>query len=83
MDISLWILPALLLVLAIAAPRYGVDTRDGCDWISRSGPPDPPLPLASRRRSTPAADLAILARFGRRVVHRHPTRPRTAAAGRG
>jgi hypothetical protein len=84
MDISLWILPAVLLVLALAAPRYGVDSRDGSDWNSRSGPPDPPLPPASRRRSTPAADLAALARFTRRIVHRHQARPRTTtAAGHG
>src|SRR5204863_1037010 len=60
---NLWLLPALLLLIAIAAPRYGVDSRDGHDWNRRFGPPDPPPPMASRRRSTPAADLAALARF--------------------
>jgi hypothetical protein len=72
MDTSLWLLPALLIALAFAAPRYGVDSRDGYDWNRRSGPPDPPLPMASRRRSTPAADLAALARLIRRTAARGP-----------
>jgi hypothetical protein len=72
MDTSLWLLPALLIAIAIAAPRYGVDSRDGYDWNRRFGPPDPPLPMASRRRSTPAADLAALARLIRRAVSRGP-----------
>jgi hypothetical protein len=66
MDTSLWLLPALLLLIALAAPRYGVDSRDGHDWNRRFGPPDPPPPMASRRRSTPAADLAALVRAVRR-----------------
>jgi len=69
METSLWLLPALLLLIALAAPRYGVDSRDGQDWHRRPGPPDPPPPMASRRRSTPAADLAALVRFVRRVLH--------------
>jgi hypothetical protein len=68
MDTSLWLLPALLIAIALAAPRYGVDSRDGYDWRPRFGPPDPPPPMASRRRSTPAADLAALARLIRRVL---------------
>jgi hypothetical protein len=72
-DTSLWLLPALLLLIALAAPRYGVDSRDGHDWNRRFGPPDPLPPLASRRRSTPAADLAALARLVRRTAAR--TRP--------
>ena len=67
-DTSLWLLPALLLLIALAAPRYGVDSRDGHDWNRRFGPPDPLPPLASRRRSTPAADLAALARLVRRAT---------------
>ena len=67
-DTSLWLLPALLLLIALAAPRYGVDSRDGHDWNRRFGPPDPLPPLASRRRSTPAADLAALARLVRRAA---------------
>jgi hypothetical protein len=70
MDTSLWLLPILLIVIAIAAPRYGVDSRDGYDWNRRFGPPDPPPPMASRRRSTPAADLAALGRLIRRAGSR-------------
>jgi hypothetical protein len=66
MDASTWLLPALLLLMALAAPRYGVDSRDGRDWTRRFGPPEPPPPVASRRRSTPAADLTALARVVRR-----------------
>lgn len=68
MDIALWLLPALLLLIALAAPRYGVDSRAGHDWTPRFGPPDPPPPMASRRRSTPAADLRALARYVRRTA---------------
>jgi hypothetical protein len=67
---ALWLLPALLITIAVAAPRYGVDTRDGYDWNRRFGPPDPPPPLASRRRSTPLADLSALARAARHLVAR-------------
>jgi len=81
MDTSLWLLPALLLLIALAAPRYGVDSRDGHDWNPRFGPPDPPLPMASRRRSTPAADLAALARLARQATRRTAARthPRRSA----
>jgi hypothetical protein len=79
MDTSIWLLPALLLLIALAAPRYGVDSRDGYDWNRRFGPPEPPPPMASRRRSTPAADIAALARFVRRALHRTPAA--LAAAG--
>ena len=72
MNTSLWLLPALLLLIAVAAPRYGVDSRDGYDWNRRFGPPDPPPPMASRRRSTPAADLAALVGFVRRALPRRP-----------
>ena len=68
MDTSLWLLPAVLLLIAVAAPRYGVDSRDGSYWNRRFGPPDPPPPMASRRRSTPAADLAALLRLARRAA---------------
>ena len=64
MDTSLWLLPALLLFIALAAPRYGVDSRDGSLWNRRFGPPDPPPPMASRRRSTPVADLKRVLRIG-------------------
>lgn len=68
MDTSLWLLPALLIAIALAAPRYGVDSRDSHDWNRRFGPPDPPPPMASRLRSTPAADLAAVVRFLRRAM---------------
>jgi hypothetical protein len=71
MDTSLWLLPALLVTIALAAPRYGVDSRDGVDWNRRIGPPEPPPPMASRRRSTPVAALAG-------HVRRAVTRGRTA-----
>ena len=64
MDTSLWLLPALLVTIALAAPRYGVDSRDGFDWNRRIGPPEPPPPMASRRRSTPAADLKRVLQIG-------------------
>ena len=75
MDTSLWLLPTLLLLIALAAPRYGVDSREGSLWNRRYGPPDPPPPMASRRKSTPGADLAAVARLVRRTV-----RDRRAAA---
>jgi hypothetical protein len=76
MNTSLWLLPALLIAIALAAPRYGVDSRDRYDWNRRFGPPDPLPPMASRRRSTPAADLAALVRFVRRATggRTHPRR---------
>ena len=83
MDTSLWLLPAVLLLIALAAPRYGVDSRDGSYWNRRFGPPDPPPRMASRRRSTPAADLAALARFVRRALHRRSAPAREGAAARG
>ena len=85
MDTSLWLLPALLIAIAFAAPRYGVDSRDGYDWRPRSGPPESPPPMPARRRSTPAADLAALARLIRRVTSRGAVTASTAepAARRG
>ena len=85
MHTSLWLLPALLLLIALAAPRYGVDSRDGYDWNRRFGPPDPPPPMASRRRSTPAADLKRVLRLVRRTLrHGRPVTARgPAATGRG
>lgn len=79
---TLWLLPALLIAIALAAPRYGVDSRDGYDWNRRFGPPDPPPPMASRRRSTPAADLAALARLIRRASTGEPISAPTAQAAR-
>jgi hypothetical protein len=28
-----WLMLALLVVLAVAAPLFGADTRDGLDWL--------------------------------------------------
>ena len=77
MDITIW-LPALLLLIALAAPRYGADSRAGSLWTTHPGPPDPP---PARRRSTPAADLRALARLARRTLdgRRTPDRPRPVA----
>ena len=81
MDLSLWLLPALLLLIALAAPRYGAGSRAGSLWTTHPGPPDPP-PV--RRRSTPAADLRALARLARRALARRRPVPvtgeRSAAA---
>lgn len=63
---TLWLLPTLLLLIALAAPRYGVDSRAGSLWVTHPGPPDPPAPAT--RRSTPAADLRALTRFVRRIA---------------
>ena len=70
MTTSLWMLPALLVVIAFAAPRYGVDDRH--DWNRRFGPLEPPPPLASRRRSTPLADLRAVARTLRHASRHTP-----------
>jgi hypothetical protein len=83
MDTSMWLLPALLVLIAVAAPRYGVDSRDGYDWNRRFGPPDPLPPMASRRRSTPAADLIALARFVRRIAGRPGRRALATPEDRG
>ena len=69
MDTSLWLLPALLIAIALAAPRYGVDSRDRFDWTRRFGPPEP-LPADG---VTPPVHprppiCAALARFARRTA---------------
>jgi hypothetical protein len=51
-----WILLAVLLLIALAAPRYGVDSRG-----MRPGAAPP------RRGPTPRGDLAALARRIRRI----------------
>ena len=51
------IILSVLVVLAVAAPRYGADTRTGDSWTAgRLLLPGP------RRRPTPAGDLAAAAR---------------------
>ena len=57
---SPWILLAVLVLIALAAPRYGVDSR----ILHRPGEePPPPRPVP-----TPWGDLRALAR-----ILRHPT----------
>jgi hypothetical protein len=48
-----------LMVLALIAPRYGVDLRDGRDWRSRPGQ----SVAGPRVRHTPRSDLAKLNRW--------------------
>ena len=62
-----WTLLAVLVAIAIAAPRYGVDSR----WLPPGEPPPPP-----RRRPTVRGDLAALRTRGASDV------PLPLAAGR-
>lgn len=53
----------MLVILALLAPRYGVDSRDGRDWnnrVGRVGPSGVPRP-------TPWSDLRALASAAGRV----------------
>lgn len=67
-----WLLPAVLLVIALAAGRYGVDSRDGQDWQTPRSRHF--ADTAHRRPRTPtrdlAAALAVTARLGRGVATR-------------
>ena len=58
MEMTPWILLTVLVLIAVAAPRYGVD--------SRPAPPgeDPPPP---RPVPTPWGDLVALLRLARRT----------------
>ncbi|MCO1656089.1 hypothetical protein [Pseudonocardia humida] len=58
-----WILLAVLVLIALAAPRYGVDSR----W------PPPGEMRPPRRGPTPRSDLAALARSVRRRFGRSAT----------
>ncbi|MFD1528879.1 hypothetical protein [Pseudonocardia aurantiaca] len=60
-----WTLLAVLVAIAIAAPRYGVDSR----WMPPGQAPAPP-----RRGPTVRGDLAALARRARRTFY--SSRPR-------
>lgn len=62
MDAVVWALPAVLVAIALAAPRYGVDSR-------RLGPGEPPPPWS--RRPTVRGDLTTLARMARQVFQSH------------
>jgi hypothetical protein len=57
-----WILLAVLVAIAIAAPRYGVDSR----WLPPGEPPPPP-----ERRPTPRGDLVALARRAVQAFQSH------------
>jgi len=62
------ILLVVLVAIAVAAPRYGADSRDSADWNPARRYDEPP---PTRRRHTVGADLATLGRafaaFGRRA----------------
>lgn len=48
-----WMILALLIAVALAAPRYGVDTRTADGWRAGSGP---------RARADVWADVAAVSR---------------------
>jgi hypothetical protein len=66
-------MPLILLVvlvgIALAAPRYGADSRDSADWNPARRYDEPP---PTRRRHTVGADLVtlghVLGAFARRVA---------------
>ena len=58
----MWTLLAVLVVIALAAPRYGVDSR----WSPPGEPPPPP-----GRRPTPWSDVLTVARRLRQTFHSH------------
>jgi poly(3-hydroxybutyrate) depolymerase len=64
MEMPVWILLAVLVGIALAAPRYGVDSRL----------PAPGELAAPRPRHRVRDDVAALVRAARQVLHPH--RPR-------
>jgi hypothetical protein len=60
-----WLVPAVIVLIAGAASRYGADSRDSCDWKSSRDRPPPPPP---RRSHTPTGDLVLLTRAVVRAV---------------
>jgi hypothetical protein len=68
MDTAAILLLALLTAIAVAAPRYAADTRDGYDWRPMSGPPPERRP--ARPRPTPWGDAAALTRRAARFLRR-------------
>lgn len=70
-----WILLAVLVLIALAAPRYGVDSR----WLPPGEMPPP------RRGPTPRSDVVDLARWVRARIARTggaqhgPRQPRTVS----
>lgn len=69
MDTTLWVLLIVLVAIALAAPRYGVDSR----W---PGPGEPPRPL--RPPATVRGDLAALARRVAQLRQSHWPRVNTS-----
>lgn len=59
MDMPVWILPVVLLAIAVAAPRYGVDSRL----------PAPGELAAPRSHHRVRDDVAALFRVARQSVH--------------
>ena len=55
---------ALVVVAVLAVARYGADSR----FDAAADPRDPARPRGPQYAHTPAADLALLARLGRRVA---------------
>lgn len=69
MEMPIWFLLAVLVAIAVAAPRYGVDSR----WVGRPGEPPPP----PRPQPTPWGDLKALWRVLTTRLHgRTPRRIR-------
>lgn len=64
-----WTLLAVVVAIALAAPRYGVDSR----WLTPGEPPPPP-----ERRPTPWSDLVALARGLRQRFQSHWPRVSTS-----
>jgi hypothetical protein len=61
MDMPVWILLVILVAIAVAAPRYGVDSRL----------PGPGELAAPRPRHRVRDDVVTLFRAARRAVHSH------------
>jgi hypothetical protein len=60
-----WIILTVLVLLAIAAPRYGVDTRTGDSWNAQGSP------APARRAHSLREDVAALVRYAQRTVASH------------
>ncbi|MCD2195096.1 hypothetical protein LQ327_17150 [Actinomycetospora endophytica] len=58
------VLGAVVVLAVLAVARYGADTR----FDSGPDPRDPVRPRGPQYAHTPAADLRLLAAFGRRVA---------------
>jgi hypothetical protein len=66
---GLVVMVLVLVVLAVLAPRFGVDTRDGRDWSSDGGRSVGRAPAARRTVGSDARALADLFRgLGRRLA---------------